>query len=37
MQIEKKLSGISNERTEERKRKLKEECVRIKEALAYYG
>lgn len=36
MQIEKKLSEQSSDRTEERKRKLKEECVRIKEAMAYY-
>lgn len=36
MQIEKKLSEQSSDHTEERKRKLKEECVRIKEAMAYY-
>lgn len=36
MQIEQKLSGVQKENAKKRRRKLKEECVRIEEALAYY-
>lgn len=36
LQIEKKLFGVSKENAKKRREKLKEECVRIKEALAYY-
>lgn len=36
LQIEEKLSGVQSENTKRRREKLKEECVRIKEALAYY-